>query len=247
MGDGWHRGPLVAFDIESSGVEPERDRIVTGTVWSWRPGERAGHETILADPGVEIPAKATAVHGITTEKARTDGIPAVDAVRLLVGMLADQVISGAPLVIYNAPFDLTMLAAECARHGLPTLHELVRDAGSTLYVIDPLVLDRRLDPTRHGKRQLGPACAAYGIELTPEDAHTSAGDCLAAARLAWGIAERFPRIATMPLDALQRFQAAAYRVQAEQADARAKGMHIHRDVHYEWPIRITMPLFTGAA
>ncbi|MFJ8816259.1 hypothetical protein [Amycolatopsis thermoflava] len=37
------------------------------------------------------------------------------------------------------------------------------------------------------------------------------------------------------------------RVQAEQADARAKGMHTHRDVHYAWPIRTTMSLFTDAA
>ena len=66
-------GRLGVFDLETTGVDVETSRIVSacvaileadGTVvarWDW-----------LADPIIEIPEGASAVHGITTDRARED-------------------------------------------------------------------------------------------------------------------------------------------------------------------------------
>ena len=55
--------------------------------------------------------------------------------------------------------------------------------------------------------------------------------------MAYKLAARYPRLAETPLVELQRVQARAFRDQALQADARAKGMHIEREVSFDWPVR----------
>ena len=69
---GWHDGPLVGFDTETTGVDVATDRIVTAAVVT-RDATGTRARTWLIDPGVPIPPAATAVHGITTEQARTEG------------------------------------------------------------------------------------------------------------------------------------------------------------------------------
>ena len=76
----WHNGRLAAFDIESTGVNPQSDRIVTATVSVVGGGLPAESTSWLADPGVEIPEGAARVHGITTEQARAEGRPAAEVV-----------------------------------------------------------------------------------------------------------------------------------------------------------------------
>src|SRR4051812_24405246 len=57
--------PLAVIDIETTGTDPDTDRIVEISVLRIMPdGERA-HRTRRLNPGVPIPAGATAVHGIT--------------------------------------------------------------------------------------------------------------------------------------------------------------------------------------
>jgi DNA polymerase-3 subunit epsilon len=67
----WHTKRLAAFDIETTGVNPESDRIVTAAVSLLGGGQPAEHLSWLVDPGIEIPAGASSVHGITTERALT--------------------------------------------------------------------------------------------------------------------------------------------------------------------------------
>jgi DNA polymerase-3 subunit epsilon len=62
---GWHRELLIGFDLETTGTDPREARIVTGTVIEVKAGEPLGRREWLADPGVEIPADAVAVHGIS--------------------------------------------------------------------------------------------------------------------------------------------------------------------------------------
>ena len=68
----WHRGPMALFDCESTGVDPHRDRIVTAAIVEVTPGadRPSRSSTWLLDPGIDIPAPAAAVHGVTTEHAR---------------------------------------------------------------------------------------------------------------------------------------------------------------------------------
>ena len=70
----WHEGPLALFDVESSGVDPHRDRIVTAAVISVTPNCQPVTRTWLLNPGIPIPEGATAIHGITTEHATVHGM-----------------------------------------------------------------------------------------------------------------------------------------------------------------------------
>ncbi|WP_406287738.1 exonuclease domain-containing protein [Embleya sp. NBC_00896] len=200
--DGWHRGPMAAFDVETSGLDPHTDFIVTaalvdsaGTRRSW-----------LIDPGErEIPADATAIHGIGTERARAEGRQAALCLAEIADEMARYLTSGTPIAIYNAPFDLSILQTELHRHNLPQLPY-------TAPIIDPLVIDKQLDRWRKGKRTLAATSAFYEVVLT--DAHTAEGDALACLLLARDLGARFPELAAHSLRELHEKQVGWY---AEQA------------------------------
>jgi DNA polymerase-3 subunit epsilon len=117
---------------------------------------------------------------------------------------------GIPLVIYNAPYDLTVVDRETRRHKMTPFADAL--AGHAVMVIDPLVLDKHVDQYRKGKRTLTAACDHYGVTL--DGAHDSSFDALAAMRVAWKIAVTYPSIATMTLAGLHDLQEKA---KADQA------------------------------
>ncbi|MFF5972262.1 3'-5' exonuclease [Streptomyces sp. NPDC012769] len=192
----WHLGRMCGFDLETTGVDVETDRIVTATVVQCGGGQPTVPAGWLADPGVEIPEGAAQVHGITTEKARAEGKPAAEVVADILAALGQVIAAGIPIVAMNARFDLTMLDREAARYGLQPLQ-----AGP---VVDPLVLDKQVDRHRRGKRTLTALCEHYQVELGA--AHTSDADAIAACRVAWRIGQTRPDIAAMPLDELHTAQ-----------------------------------------
>lgn len=165
---------MVAFDVETTGVDVENDRIVTVAITDVRAGDAPRTWTAIADPGIEIPTEAAEIHGFTTERARAEGAPAREVVAATLTTLRNSVLI-APLVIFNARFDLTVLDREARRHGLEPL------VGGV--VIDPLVIDKHLDRYRKGSRKLDAICEAYGAKL--DGAHDAGADSLAAARAAW--------------------------------------------------------------
>ncbi|MFI9804418.1 3'-5' exonuclease [Streptomyces sp. NPDC052301] len=191
---GWHRELLIGFDLETTGTDPREARIVTGAVIEVRAGEPMGHREWLADPGVEIPADAVAVHGISTERAAAEGRPADRVADSIADVLVGYWKTGVPVVAYNAAFDLTLLSAELRRHGLPSLSDRLGGLAPAP-VVDPYTIDRWVDRYRRGKRNLEAVCAEYGIVL--DAAHEASADALAAARLASAIAERHPKIAAL--------------------------------------------------
>ncbi|MFF8569470.1 exonuclease domain-containing protein [Streptomyces albidoflavus] len=219
---GWHRELLIGFDLETTGTDPREARIVTAAVIEVADGERRGHRTWLADPGIPIPAGATAVHGITDARAAAEGSPPDRVADAVAEALTGYWRAGVPVVAYNAPFDLTLLAAELRRHRLPSLAERLGGA-PVAPVIDPLTVDRAVDRYRKGSRRLSAVCAEYGVAL--EEAHDAAADALAAARLARAIALRHPKVAALGPAALHERQItwAAERAADFQAYLRRKG------------------------
>ena len=174
---------LGVFDLETTGIDVETSRIVSAHVGVLN-GDGVLVEQLdwLADPGVEIPPQASAVHGITTERARAEGRPAVEVVTEILAALSDLFARGIAVTIYNAPYDLSLLHHEAVRHGVAPLHEPVP-------IIDPLVLDRAVDKYRKGKRTLEAAAAFYGVSLT--DAHDAGADAVAAGRIAQALAGKY--------------------------------------------------------
>jgi DNA polymerase-3 subunit epsilon len=189
----WHTTRMVAFDLETTGVDVEADRIVTAAAIGLGGGESSESHEWLADPGIEIPAEATAVHGITTEHAREHGESAIEVVGQIAHVLAVQVRDGVPIVGHNVPFDLTLLDRECRRYALPTLHDRLADR--PLYVIDTRVLDQHADPYRRrpskaqGARQLVTLAQVYELGWDDESAHGCSYDALVAARVAYRIGQ----------------------------------------------------------
>lgn len=181
MTGAWYE-TLGVFDLETTGIDVETSRIVSAYVGVIDAAGEAKGVVWLADPGVEIPVQASAVHGITTERARADGRPAGEVVAEIVSVLRALLAQGVPVTIYNAPYDLTLLNREAVRHGVEPLE-------SPTPIIDPLVLDRAMDKYRKGKRTLEIAASVYGVDLT--DAHDAMADAVAAGRVAQAIARKY--------------------------------------------------------
>lgn len=183
---------VAVFDTETTGVDVSHSRVVSSTVALLGPaGEVLERYDWLIDPGVDIPTAAAQVHGITTEVARASGVRAEIGLAQLITQLQSMLERGFPLVVYNAPYDFTLLRAEAARHDLPWIEPLEP-------VIDPLVIDRHCDRYRKGKRTLEVVADYYGISLG--QAHDAGEDAIAAGRIAQALALRYAHV--LPGDAL---------------------------------------------
>lgn len=193
----WHLGRLAGFDLETTGPDPLTARIVTACIVQVGGGQPAATANWLTDvDGEDIPAGAAAVHGISTEKAHAEGVDLRLAVDEILAALTQVILSGIPIVAMNARYDLTLLDREAQRYGLTPL-----PAGP---VIDPYVIDKRVDQYRPGKRTLTHLCQHYQVRL--DNAHSADADAIAACRIAWRQATRYPRLATMTLDELHTAQ-----------------------------------------
>ncbi|SDL78064.1 exonuclease domain-containing protein [Streptomyces wuyuanensis] len=212
----WHREPLVAFDLETTGTDVETDRIVTAAVVRLEPdGAVSAERTWLLDPGVVIPEQASAIHGISTDRAREHGVPASTAIEEITRAVAEVLRSGTPLVVMNARYDLSLLDRECRRYGLESISERLGEEPSP--VIDPLVIDKHVDRYRKGRRALHALCAHYGVPL--EDAHDARADAVAAARVVRRMGEEHESVRTMPLAELHDLQARAAAAQSASLQA----------------------------
>jgi DNA polymerase-3 subunit epsilon len=198
----WHLGPLASFDIESTGLDVDNDRIVTAALI------RPSGETLrwMSDvDGQEIPTAASDIHKVTTAYARKHGQKARIVIEQIADAIAGEMSAGrAALVVMNAPFDLPLLDAECRRHGVPTVADRIGRVGP---VVDPLVMDRAADKWRKGSRKLEALAAHYGVELT--DAHSADADAKAALGVALAIADKFPEL-QVPADVLHAWQVTWY-------------------------------------
>ena len=235
--ESWAAGPYLAFDTETTGVNVAVDRIVTAAVVDIRPGQEPRVRTWLVNPGVEIPAGATAVHGITTEMARAEGVHPSVALDEISLEIETALASGVPLVAMNASFDLTLLDRELIRYKLGGLGERLGGYDAIRPVLDPMVLDREVDKYRKGKRTLEALCAHYKVAI--DNAHDASADAIAACRVLFRIAKQYPRsIGTADLHELHDRQIGwhAERMTNFAQYLRGKGED-PKDVDGSWPIR----------
>ncbi|MFE2563122.1 exonuclease domain-containing protein [Streptomyces mirabilis] len=197
----WHTEPLLGFDLETSGLNVETARIVTAAAVDYKHGDSI--DTLpdrarlwLANPGIAIPAEATAVHKVTTEEARANGRPAAQVADEIADTLAAALSTGIPVVAMNGRYDFTVLDRELRRYGLRTLWERLGGETTPGPVIDPYILDKQADKYRKGSRKLEALAAHYGVTLAA--AHTADADALAAVEVAVAIAEKFPQLQVHP-------------------------------------------------
>jgi DNA polymerase-3 subunit epsilon len=168
------RKPVVFFDLETTGVAPDHDRIVDLAFLRRDPDGREDVFASLVDPGMPIPAEATAVHHITNQMVR--GQPAFAALApKLLDFIGDADLAGFGIV----RFDVPMLTAEFRRAGI-TFTTASRS------LVDALTIFHRMEP-----RNLTAAYKMYcGKSL--EDAHRAEADMRASSDVLWAQLERYP-------------------------------------------------------
>lgn len=104
------RRPIVFFDLETTGVNISRDRIVEISYIKILPGGEEQEKTFRVNPGISIPEESTAIHHITNEDVSDK-----PSFRQLAPALAKE-FAGCDFAGYNSNrFDIPMLAEEFAR------------------------------------------------------------------------------------------------------------------------------------
>ena len=150
----------IVLDTETTGLEAAAGHriIEIGCVeiLNRRPTGQKFHRYL--NPEREIDAGALAVHGIDSARLQT----APKFAEIVDELLA--FISGAELIIHNAPFDVGFLDAEFAR-----LTGDVRTVAATCKVLDTLTLARSLHPGQ--RNSLDALCKRYSVDNTKRELH----------------------------------------------------------------------------
>lgn len=249
----WHTGRLACFDLETTGIESHRDRIVTAAIVEVGGGQPTRESNWLVNPGIPIPPEASAVHHVTDDDV-AGGMDAGQAVYEIAEHLTRLALAGIPIVGHNVGgYDLTMLWAESIRHEhrdhVTALEDIA--SGDAGHVVDTMVIEKHLDSFRPGspetargrrtddacgKHTLVDCCRLWGVPLSEDDAHGAAADALAAGRLAWRLAtdpERFAQYdfkptlrinpGTYPLPQLHAWQQQTYATEAARFQSYKRG------------------------
>jgi DNA polymerase-3 subunit epsilon len=204
-GSTWTDGELLCFDLETTGVDRFSDVPVSLALLRVCRGVVLERTVRLVDPGRPIPEGATAVHGITDEQARRDGMELPAAIDLVSSALVDASRRGVPVVGVKLDYDLTMVDVLCRGidgRGLP-------ERGWSGPVLDALVLDRHLDRYRKGRRTLTDLCELYGVVI--DRAHSADSDAAAAGGVLLAMATRYEELSQASLNQLHLGQAEYHR------------------------------------
>lgn len=224
----WAKKPIAVFDLETTGLDHRTSRIVTACAALLNPDGSVNGADVewLANPGIPIPAEATAVHGITDEIAQSQGQELSSVVSSIIETLSGYFERGIPVVAYNAPYDFTILRQHAEDFGIAWPE-------NPAPILDPLVLDKKLVQFRKGKRRLEIVAGYYNVNL--DDAHNATADAIAAGHLAQAMAAKFPAELDVPLAQLHASQIAWSREQDESFASFMRGINPDFKPTFGWP------------
>ncbi len=154
--------PLVFFDLETTGVDVKKDRIVELSVVKIMPDGTKDIKTKLINPEMPIPKEASDIHGITDDKVQNEPNFAKYAKSF------NQFLEGCDLGGYNiVQFDVPLLKNEFARVGIEFSLEGRRFIDSFKIFCDKF------------PRTLSGAYKYYCNKELGEDAHSAEADTIA--------------------------------------------------------------------
>ena len=149
----------IILDTETTGLDPKQGHriieLAAIELCNRKVSERRFHRYL--NPEREIDPGAAEIHGLTFERLQDEPRFAEVAPALL------EFISGAELIIHNAPFDVGFLNKELELAGLPALCEHCPS------IIDTLKLAKDLHPGK--KNNLNALCDRYQIDNSHRTLH----------------------------------------------------------------------------
>lgn len=129
---------FIAFDLETTGIQPKTDSIVEVGAVRFRNAVLVDTFCTLINPGRPIPPEASAVNGITDDMVANK--PGIETV---LPRLADFC-GDLPLVAHNAPFDFKFLLAAVEKHRARAPKGAVLDTCALSRIIFPGMLNYKL-------------------------------------------------------------------------------------------------------
>lgn len=150
--------PICFFDLETTGINVAKDRIVEISILKVFPNGNKESKTWLVNPQMPIPAESSAIHGITDEKVK-DEPTFKELSKTIYTMIKDSDLAG-----FNSDrFDIPVLVEELLRSDIDF------DMGSRVSV-DVQTIFHKME-----KRTLSAAYKFYcGKNL--DDAHSAEAD-----------------------------------------------------------------------
>lgn len=183
--------PLICFDIEATGVDPAKDRIVQIAFCeitlceldnSYIPFNK---RKLLINPGVSIPAESTAIHGITNDD-----------------VYGSPTFSDCSLVLYERFKDCDLAGFNLTNFDVPLLWEEFYRCGIDWDLSNSRIIDVGTLFKRREERSLSAAVQFYcGREL--EGAHDAMNDVLATCDVLTAQIERY-KLSFSDLETLER-------------------------------------------
>lgn len=168
-----HR-PICFFDLETTGVEVAKDRIVEIAILKIFPNGNKESKTWLVNPGIPIPEHSTNIHGITNEKVANEPTFKELAPQIY------QMIKDSDLAGFNSDrFDIPLLVEELLRADIDF------DMGNRVSVDVQTIFHKKEE------RTLSAAYRFY-CNQTLENAHSAAADTNATYEILKAQLDRYP-------------------------------------------------------
>lgn len=186
--------PIVFFDLETTGVQITRDRIVEISILKISPDGERETKTRRINPEMPIPAEASAVHGITDADV-ADCPTFAQVARSLYTWLEGCDIAG-----FNSNrFDVPMLVEEFLRAGVAVDFD-------DRHFVDVQTIFHKME-----RRTLEAAYKFY-CDKTLENAHSAEADTLATFEVLEAQLDRYPEDLKNDIPALAEFSTHGRRV-----------------------------------
>jgi len=179
--------PIVFFDLETTGLNVAKDRIVSITVLKVMPDGSTEGKSAIINPEIKIPKEASDVHGITNEMV--EGKPTFKQIsKSLHVFMKDCDIAG----YNNNVFDNVMLCEEFSRVGLNFPEGFVRS-------IDVCAIFKKME-----QRTLAAAYKFY-VNKDLDDAHTSTADTIATLEILAAQLNKYDELKGKTIDEISDF------------------------------------------
>lgn len=165
----------IAFDTETTGLNPRMDRIIELGVVLFENGKCVKRFQTLVNPGVVIPARVTAVNNITNsmiKDAPTEEVVYSELAEFLKDAYNEQTI----ICAHNARFDMSFLSETLMRLGY----------NANINYIDTLALSKQKIKGLYNYKQ---DTVAHYFDIVNEQAHRAASDAETCGKILWNLIE----------------------------------------------------------